>query len=125
MCNHLEDRTDPLGYCVEVFEPDALRRLEREALTPEETEHVTLGFKRRGLYGSFHILAERLTGMRWTVDREEDFLYLTRLFEAVGRDVSAETAVRWCRVHPHPGDLTAEGAYQHPPECGPSTRPRG
>lgn len=112
VCNHLSDRRDPLGYCVEVFEPDALRRSHQGDRTPEEREHVTLAFKRAGVYDSFHILNRDLRGLRWTVDTREDFEYVSRLFEELGTDVSAPEAVRWCQENPHPGDLGEDGYYR-------------
>jgi spore coat polysaccharide biosynthesis protein SpsF (cytidylyltransferase family) len=104
VCNHLADRTDPLGYCVEVFQPDALRWLNEQDLTDAEREHVTLGFKNRDMYGSFHILPGDHSGFRWTVDTSEDFEYMTHMFEELGRQVSGERALQWSSLHPHPKD---------------------
>lgn len=110
--NHLSDRWDPLGYCVEVFDPDALRQLHRKERTDTEREHVTLAFKRIGGYESFHILGRNLRHMRWTVDTKQDFDYVTHLFEELGTDVSASEAVSWCEKNRHPGDLDEDGRYR-------------
>lgn len=102
--NHLEDRTDPFGYCVEVVRSDALCELARSQPTPEEREHVTLGFRRRTRfsYESYSVLPGDLSNLRWTVDTEEDFSYVQRLFEELGSDCAVEEAVRWSQAHPHP-----------------------
>lgn len=102
VCNHLVDRTDPLGYCVEVFEPDALRWLHRQDLSKSEREHVTLGFKHCNQYESFAILKGDQRYMRWTVDTPIDFDYQSKMFEAIGIHGSAEEALIWTRANPHP-----------------------
>lgn len=100
--NHLEDRTDPYGYCVEVVRPGALRELLASDPSPEEREHVTLGLRRRGRLESYGILPGDLRSLRWTVDTGEDFDYVERLFAELGPACSAEEAARWCEAHPHP-----------------------
>lgn len=102
VCNHLEDRTDPLGYCVEVFHPEALRWLATVAERPDEREHVTLGFKYRDLYAPFTILDGEHAALRWTVDTEADFAYMSAMFEALGEAAPAEQALAWAAEHPHP-----------------------
>lgn len=102
VCNHLDNRSDPLGYCVEVFEPDALQWLHQQELDRSEREHVTLGFKNRGQYSSFSILDGDFHEMRWTVDTPEDFQYQRRMFEAIGLHGSAEAALAWTKDNPHP-----------------------
>lgn len=101
--NHLEDRTDPYGYCVEVVRPEALRELDRSEPMPEEREHVTLGFRRADFgVDSYSILPGDQRRLRWTVDTEEDFRYVARLFEAVGPECTAESAAKWSESNPHP-----------------------
>lgn len=100
--NHLEDRTDPYGYCVEVVRPSAIRRLHASGPTAEECEHVTLGLRRRGHYHGFGILSGDQRSLRWTVDTAEDFCYVKALFSDLGLDCSAEAAVQWSRAHRHP-----------------------
>lgn len=100
--NHLEDRTDPYGYCVEVVRAGALRALLASDPSPEEREHVTLGLRRRGRLESYGILPDDRRSLRWTVDTEDDFGYVERLFAELGPACSAEEAVRWSEAHPHP-----------------------
>lgn len=100
--NHLEDRTDPYGYCVEVVRPGALGELLASDPSPEEREHVTLGLRRRGRLASYGILPGDLRSLRWTVDTGEDFDYVESLFAELGPACSAEEAVRWCHGTPHP-----------------------
>lgn len=102
--NHLGDRTDPYGYCVEVVRPEALRELHGSDPPPEEREHVTLGFRCRARfrYDGFSILPGDQRDLRWTVDTEEDFRYVERLFKALGPFCTAEQAVRWSTCISHP-----------------------
>lgn len=102
VCNHLSDRMDPLGYCVEVFEPDALRWLHEQSLDPSEREHVTLGFKHRDQYDAFSILDGDFRHMRWTVDTPADFEYQSKMFQSIGIHGSAEEALAWSQSNPHP-----------------------
>lgn len=103
VCNHLHEvRTDPLGYVAEVFTPEELRWLDSLQLDDDEREHVTLGFKRRDLLDPYAIFEEDYSEFRWTVDWEEDFEYMDRMFDEIGLGASAETAVEWSLDHPHP-----------------------
>ena len=100
--NHLEDRTDPYGYCVEVVRPGALRELLASDPSPEDREHVTLGLRRRGRLESYGILPGDRRSLRWTVDTGEDFDYVESLFVELGPACTAEEAVRWSHGTPHP-----------------------
>lgn len=102
--NHLQDRTDPYGYCVEVVRAEALRILDESDVTREEREHVTLGFRQREgfSYDGYSILSGDHSNLRWTVDTEQDFRYVERLFKELGPDCPAEEAVQWSRANPHP-----------------------
>ena len=99
--NHLADRTDPHGYAVEVLRADKMRWLAEQDLSDEEKEHVTLGFINRGIYGSFHIL-EGGEDIRWTVDYPEDFEYMSKLFNDLGRNANTTEALKWSATHAHP-----------------------
>jgi spore coat polysaccharide biosynthesis protein SpsF (cytidylyltransferase family) len=102
--NHLDDRTDPYGYSVEVVRPEALRRLHASGPSDDEREHVTLGLRRRPRwrYESYSILTGDQSNLRWAVDTTEDFQYVEHLFEQLGKDCTAEEAVQWSRENPHP-----------------------
>lgn len=75
--------TFPDGLDIEIVKPDALRKLGNWTLTREEKEHVTMGIYSRpeqfklGNYTS----PVDLSNLRWTVDYEEDFNYISKIFE--------------------------------------------
>lgn len=100
--NHLHDRCDPYGYCVEVFSAKALLSLAHSETTPEEKEHVTLGLRNRGLFESFQILNGEHSEIRWTVDYPEDFEYMDALFQELGRHATIREALEWSGEHTHP-----------------------
>lgn len=87
-CDYLSNclvRTFPKGLDVEVFSRQALERAYREALEPEEREHVSLymygadaGFR----LGSVSQKADE-SWQRWTVDTAADFHFVSSVIEAL------------------------------------------
>lgn len=83
--NRGETAAYPKGQDVEVITADALRRANAEAATAEEHEHVTWGVRQApGRYRLEHIAPSADTGdVRWTVDRPDDFEFVSAVFEAL------------------------------------------
>jgi spore coat polysaccharide biosynthesis protein SpsF len=74
--------TFPDGLDVEVFTKKALTRLDRLSLSSQEREHVTLGIRNRPeqfKLGNFEGKSD-LSGLRWTVDYEEDFVFVSQVY---------------------------------------------
>jgi spore coat polysaccharide biosynthesis protein SpsF len=74
--------TFPDGLDVEIFTKKAIARLSRLSLSSQEREHVTLGirnrpeqFKLRNFEGKTD-----LSGLRWTVDYAEDFVFVSQVY---------------------------------------------
>lgn len=80
------DSTLPDGLDAEVFSFDALERAHREARLSSEREHVTpYIWKRPDVFSVYRVAGGRdLSHMRWTVDDERDFLFVTKIFEGFG-----------------------------------------
>lgn len=78
-------RTYPRGLDVEVVRAEALRQLNELSLSGEEREHVTMGLYRRPEMFRVASVSQSpdRSGLRWTVDYEEDFAFA----EAVYRDL--------------------------------------
>ena len=78
-------RTFPRGQDVEVFSRQALDRIGREAKQAEEREHVTPYFYRHPelfrLGNVFHF--QDLSNHRWVVDTQEDFIFISKILEAL------------------------------------------
>jgi spore coat polysaccharide biosynthesis protein SpsF len=77
----------PRGLDTEVVSLDALGRAHTDARDAREREHVTLHIWRRPEI--FRVLEVRsdgpdLSGLRWTVDTEEDFAFVQAVFEQLG-----------------------------------------
>lgn len=83
--NTLPPRMIPHGLDVEVFRADALRRAGREAIAPEEREHVTPFLYRNPQI--FTILRadhpEDISHHRWTLDTPEDNRFLDKVLGAL------------------------------------------
>ncbi len=101
--NGLEDyRVAPVGYVVDLVEADRLRWLHNQNPTQSEKEHVTVGFKDRGLLHPFQLFGKDYSQHRWTVDYASDFRYMSKLFASKGTGVDAREAIQWSSRHPHP-----------------------
>jgi len=81
--------TFPDGLDIEVISTRSFLEFSKLDLTKEEREHVTLGMRRRPEdFNIGNVMNSRdLSTMRWTVDYEEDFNFISRIFEYfVGRE---------------------------------------
>ncbi len=74
--------TFPDGLDVEIFTPNALRKLSDLQLKEYEKEHVTIGFHNRQdqFKVSNFISSEDFSNFRWTVDYEEDLLFVREVY---------------------------------------------
>lgn len=75
----------PHGLDAEIFSRSALMTAAREAVDPEEREHVTAFLYRRPERFRLATLksAEAHPGQRWCVDEERDFAFVSRVIEAL------------------------------------------
>lgn len=81
--------TYPEGIDVEVFTYAALEKAYQEANLPSEHEHVTpYIWKNRQIFSTYNFENEiDLSGMRWTMDTEDDYRFMQRVYSNfVGRD---------------------------------------
>jgi spore coat polysaccharide biosynthesis protein SpsF (cytidylyltransferase family) len=82
--------TFPDGLDIEIISTRSFLEFSQLNLTPEEREHVTLGIRNRPRdfrIGNF-VNNRDISSMRWTVDYEEDFNFVSRIFEYFsGREV--------------------------------------
>ena len=77
--------TFPDGLDVEIFNATVLAKVWSEAKTQYEREHVTPFFYNNPSMfrlGSFRSEKD-LSSLRWTVDKEEDFKFVERVYEAL------------------------------------------
>jgi spore coat polysaccharide biosynthesis protein SpsF len=74
--------TYPDGLDVEIFSSQAFLRLNELHLNESEEEHVTLAFHRESLKSKSGNFSHEndLSGLRWTVDYQEDFDFVTRIY---------------------------------------------
>lgn len=78
-------RTFPRGLDVEVFSREVLEQMAKEAKDPQEREHVTLYLHHHAPQFQMKNFAysEDASRYRFTVDTEEDFELIRKLFEAL------------------------------------------
>lgn len=77
--------TFPDGLCAEIMQYSCLQQAWQEARLPSEREHVTpfiIKRPERFKLGNFKG-EEDLSALRWTVDEPEDFVLVTRIYEAL------------------------------------------
>ncbi len=77
--------TLPDGLDAEIFFFDVLEQAWKEATSPREIEHVTPFITRRP---KRYIIAnyrykDDISGLRWTVDEPEDFVFVNKVYEAL------------------------------------------
>lgn len=74
--------TFPDGLDVEIFTKKALTRLNEMRLSSQEREHVTLGIRNRPEQFTLRNFEGKtdLSGLRWTVDYEEDFVFVRQVY---------------------------------------------
>lgn len=82
--------TFPDGLDIEIISSQSFLDFSKLNLTEEEKEHVSLGIRQRPGYfqiGNF-VNKRDLSKMRWTVDYEADFNFISKIFEYFkGREV--------------------------------------
>ena len=84
------DPTFPDGLDVEVVSAEVLTTVAQSSTDPHEREHVTLGVYRR--VGEFTIenvkesAGRDLSHLRWTVDTEDDYRFVERIYSALSSD---------------------------------------
>jgi len=83
--NRLVDKGFPKGQDVEAITARALRRASAAAVTREEREHVTWGvWNHPELYRVVRLEPPVDEGhVRWTVDRPDDYAFVTAVYEAL------------------------------------------
>jgi spore coat polysaccharide biosynthesis protein SpsF len=96
----------PLGTGVEVVEADALFAAERDAMAPEEREHITTFLYRHperfSIFEPPAPASATLADAHVSVDTRDDFDRIKSIFDAlyVGRPLEVEEVVQWlqCRA---------------------------
>lgn len=88
--DHVVEYGLPTGGCVEAMKGNALLKAAAQATDPYDREHVTPMLRRGQGFKALAALAPgylRRRGLRLTVDTEEDFAFMQKLFEALGPEV--------------------------------------
>jgi len=86
-------RTYPRGLDTEVFSRSALDLAAREATVPSDREHVTpFIWRQPRRFRHLNVEdTEDYSGLRWTVDTEEDLQFVRRMVGALGERASGAT----------------------------------
>jgi spore coat polysaccharide biosynthesis protein SpsF len=98
-------RTFPRGLDAEIFTMAALARAHRAARAPYEREHVTPYIYEHPNEFRIHSYESSvdLSRHRWTLDTEEDYAMLSRVFGALasqGQSLTTEAVLRYLGEHP-------------------------
>jgi len=93
--NNVEHETFPDGLDVEVMKWEALERAWKEATLGSEREHVTPYIRNHPEFFRLEVLDHEpsLAGMRWTLDRSEDFQFLKQVIAELGDETCTLKAV--------------------------------
>jgi spore coat polysaccharide biosynthesis protein SpsF (cytidylyltransferase family) len=81
--SNIDPPTFPDGLDIEIVSSHSFLEFSKQNLNENEKEHVTLGMRLRPgdlKIGNFKN-GQDLSRMRWTVDYEEDFKFISRIFE--------------------------------------------
>jgi spore coat polysaccharide biosynthesis protein SpsF len=121
--NTLEPATYPRGLDVEVIRRAALERADREDRDPAWREHATPYIYRHP--ESFRLLRvpaeDDHADQRWSVDTQEDFALVRRIYEALGRDdfgwrealAVVEAHPSWSSINRHVVQKVVPPAVEH------------
>lgn len=109
--------TYPDGLDVEVFRSGAFLNLSNLDLTVAEKEHVTLAFHRESLKSKSQNFSSPTdySSLRWTVDYQEDFDFVTRIYQAfAGREhlFEFEEVLQFLALNPQL-DQTLDGTLRN------------
>jgi spore coat polysaccharide biosynthesis protein SpsF len=102
---YLDQGRFPDGLDAECFSFAALQRAWNDATAPSDREHVTPYIWRVPERFRCYLLTadEDFSGLRWTVDHEEDFVMITRIYEALYREEGPfqfGEVIAYLRSHP-------------------------
>mgnify|MGYP005847231253 CR=1 FL=1 len=87
-CSNCIERTYPDGLDVEVFSLSALKKAGSETQDPYDREHVTPYLRESGKFVIASIKEpDDNSDLRWTVDEEEDFTVISRIFGHFAPDI--------------------------------------
>jgi len=112
---HLEENTDytsntleetfPDGLDVEIFTFNALKEAWKNANLQSEREHVTPYIRKNPIFKKVSVKFDlNLSYYRWTLDREEDYLFLKEIFKNVylnNPDFRMKDVLQYLEKNPH------------------------
>lgn len=109
-CDYVSSKGFPLGTGVEVCTATALKKAYHEAATPAEHEHVMpYLYLHPDIFklGVFENNKELKRNYRLTVDCEEDYALMSRLFDALydGNEIPTEEAIKYLDTHPEIAEI--------------------
>jgi spore coat polysaccharide biosynthesis protein SpsF len=107
------DRTYPRGLDTEVFPAQVLQKIDREATSPVDREHVTRYIRERPDQFRLCPVTEEVdrSDLRWTVDEEADLKFVRRVYEALGAqaiDASYEDVLTVLKEQPEWTDINRQ-----------------
>jgi spore coat polysaccharide biosynthesis protein SpsF len=106
-------RTFPRGLDAEIFSREALERTQLNARQPYEREHVTPYIYQHPESFRIHSFEgeKDLSHFRWTLDTEQDFEMLSRIFQGLkpgGAALSTAEVLAFLHLNPEVAAINAE-----------------
>ncbi len=91
--SNILEESFPLGMHIEIFKLDSLKRVYDENISNSDREHVTpYIYRNPKKFKVMNVLNEiDLSKHRWTVDYEEDFIFVKEIYKRLGIDNSSFT----------------------------------
>ncbi|MGA9030677.1 MAG: glycosyltransferase family protein [Methanoregula sp.] len=97
--------TFPDGLDVEVISRAALFTASKKATLMSEHEHVTPYIRKSNEFRRCNITSRRdLSGLRWTLDNEEDYMFIKKIYDDLFRDskdFTTQDVLNYLRNHPN------------------------
>lgn len=102
-CSNILERTYPKGLDTEVFSMETLKRMETEAASPYDREHVTTYIRNNPtIFRIKNVSQDRnFSSLRWTVDYPADLVFARAVFAELGNRIfDQEEVLEVLRNHP-------------------------
>jgi spore coat polysaccharide biosynthesis protein SpsF len=97
--------TFPDGLDVEVFSRSALFTACKNATLISEHEHVTPHIRKSEDFRKFNVTCQKdLSGLRWTLDNEEDYVFIKKIYDDLfknSKDLTMQEVLNYLWDHPY------------------------
>ncbi len=108
--SNIDFLTYPDGLDTEVFSIQALEQANQKATLKSDREHVTPYMRKHLRKINVALDQANYSHLRWTVDQQEDFDFVQKIFQDVGKEgrhFGMDEILQWIRSHPQEAERNA------------------